>query len=380
MPVSFPCSSTTMTAPTLALCISCAASLTLVFAGARTTVFCSIRSRIWRCMMLSCQVAWRGTGSVAYDCRGTDAMLILVFVPPQLSAGCCNAKMRLLAYLQERPMTARVADREKIEGDSRRKIHRVDGERLEEKVGTEDMLQQHRPHALEDVARRNAVRDRLQPCGQHSDRIVDAGHRRDQEHCRPRQLLGSEPPAQHQPGYGETDRPPADDEVHEKSDQRKSQRKNRIVKEQPGEDARPPDADQGAHHAHGELAGDQLPGAQRAHEEIAEIARVHLLEEGQRDAELPAKKDVPEQDRPDEKPWGVGEEVARRSQIHSDEAPHDHSHRGVVRHGHEARPRLEHEISVTLDQRHDSVDRPRAACDCAGHDTMPSAWPSALAP
>ena len=66
-------------------------------------------------------------------------------------------------------------------------------------------------------------------------------------------------------------------------------------------------ADRKPHDAHDHQRGDELDRPQRRHHEVAEIARVHLLQERNREAELAAEQDVPQQHRADEHAAGARE-------------------------------------------------------------------------
>ena len=61
------------------------------------------------------------------------------------------------------------------------------------------------------------------------------------------------------------------------------------MEENERERAGAPDADQRAEHAQRQLSDDQLVIAERADEQVAQIARVQLFDERQRDAELTAE-------------------------------------------------------------------------------------------
>ena len=61
--------------------------------------------------------------------------------------------------------------------------------------------------------------------------------------------------------------------------------------------------------AHGDQRGDQLARPQRAHHQVAEVARPDLLEERDREAELAAHQDVPQQHRADEQAGRLGGEA-----------------------------------------------------------------------
>ena len=64
-------------------------------------------------------------------------------------------------------------------------------------------------------------------------------------------------------------------------------------------------ADRKADDAHDHQGGDELGGAQRRDQQVAEIARIHLLEERDRESELSAEQDVPQQHRADQDAAGL---------------------------------------------------------------------------
>ena len=71
-------------------------------------------------------------------------------------------------------------------------------------------------------------------------------------------------------------------------------------------------------------------GAQRRDQQVAEVARVHLLEERDREAELSAEQDVPQQHGADEDAAGLREEARLLGDVGLQEAPHQHLHRRPV--------------------------------------------------
>src|SRR5437899_2577408 len=70
--------------------------------------------------------------------------------------------------------------------------------------------------------------------------------------------------------------------------------------EHEGKDADRQDADQYTDDGDDHHRQDVLGGPQRAHQEVAQIARIHLFEEGEVEAELAAEKNVPQKDPTDE--------------------------------------------------------------------------------
>ena len=90
--------------------------------------------------------------------------------------------------------------------------------------------------------------------------------------------------------------------------------------------------------AHDHQRGDELGRPQRAHHQVAEVARVHLLEERDREAELAAEQDVPQHHRADEGAGGAREEAGVLRHVDLQEAPHQHLHRRPVDQVEHARP------------------------------------------
>src|SRR4030095_1006069 len=60
--------------------------------------------------------------------------------------------------------------------------------------------------------------------------------------------------------------------------------------------------------AHDHQRQQELERRQRAHHQVAEIARPHLLEKRHREAELATEQDVPQDDRADQRAAGLGKE------------------------------------------------------------------------
>src|SRR4029453_7256335 len=110
-------------------------------------------------------------------------------------------------------------------------------------------------------------------------------------------------------------RPSEHEQIDEECEQRNAEREDRIPEQNPRKDTRATDADQRAQHTHRELAGDVFRQRQRRDEQIAEIARVKLLDECERHAELAAEEHIPQQYGADEKSRRVLEEVVSGREI-----------------------------------------------------------------
>ena len=100
---------------------------------------------------------------------------------------------------------------------------------------------------------------------------------------------------------------------------------------------------------------------QRRDEQVAEVPRVQLLDERERDAELAAEEHIPQEHRADEEARRVLEEVVRGREIQRHEGPDDHRHRRVVHHRDDARPRLEYQVRVPAEDRAHAAQRRHCA-------------------
>ena len=83
-------------------------------------------------------------------------------------------------------------------------------------------------------------------------------------------------------------------------------------------------ADRQADQAHDHQRADEFDRPQRADHQVAEVARPHLLEEGDRESELAAEQDVPEQHRADEHAAGAGKEAGILRDVKLQESPDEH--------------------------------------------------------
>ena len=106
-------------------------------------------------------------------------------------------------------------------------------------------------------------------------------------------------------------------------------------------------------------ASDELGGAQRRDHQVAEVARVHLFEERDREAELPAEQDVPQQHGADQHAARLREQARLLRQIGLQEAPHQHLHGRPVDQLGQARPRRAQQIPIAQHHRGDAARRER---------------------
>ena len=115
------------------------------------------------------------------------------------------------------------------------------------------------------------------------------------------------------------------------------------------------DAEQGAHDGHAELGADELPRADGADEDVAEVAGVEFLEEGDGDAHLAAQGDLPEQDAAEEGAAGDGcGGVAAADEVARGEAPDAHLQGGPVDELEQAGPAVAVEAEVAVDHAPDA--------------------------
>ena len=104
-------------------------------------------------------------------------------------------------------------------------------------------------------------------------------------------------------------------------------------------------------------AVDKLERPQRAHHQIADIARPHFLEKRDRKSKLAAEQDVPQQHRADKGAAGAREEAGIVGDVILQEAPGHHLHRRPIDEVEQPRPRRAQQIPVA---QHHRADAPRA--------------------
>ena len=96
-------------------------------------------------------------------------------------------------------------------------------------------------------------------------------------------------------------------------------------------------------------------GAQRRDQQVAEIARIHLLEERNREAELSAKQDVPQHHGADQHAAGAGIEARLLGEIGLQETPHQHLHGRPVDQLDQARERRAQQVPIAQHHRGDAA-------------------------
>ena len=133
-------------------------------------------------------------------------------------------------------------------------------------------------------------------------------------------------------------------------------------------------ADDKAHEAHRHQRHQEFAGAQRAHQQIGEIARPHLLKEREGEALLRAQQNVPQQHRADQRAGQLAGETPRAAgggKIALEKAPGQHLHHRPIGHLDETRPGRAQQIGVAQHHRADAGEGKTA------HETAPLARPRA---
>ena len=197
----------------------------------------------------------------------------------------------------------------------------------------------------------------LQPARQHRDRIIDAGERHQAEHQRPDDALGAEPVAQHQARDEDPDRPAGEDQVAEERDQRQPDREEIEIEEEQRQQRHRDDADREPDQAHDHQRDQEFDRLQRAHHQVAEIARPHLLEKRDRKAELAAEQDVPQDHRADQRAAGARKEPGVLRDVALQKAPGDDLQRRPIDQLQQPRPGRHQEIPVAQHHRLDAMRR-----------------------
>ena len=178
-------------------------------------------------------------------------------------------------------------------------------------------------------------------------------------------VLGAQAVAQHQPGDEDPDRPAGQHQIGEERREREAERPQIEAEERDRQQRHRHHADREPHQAHDHQRGDELDRPQRRHHQVAEIARPHLLEERDREAELAAKQDVPQQHRADEGAAGAREEAGVLRRLQLQEAPHQHLHGRPVDEVEEARPRRAQQVPIAQHHGGDAARRKvEAGCRC----------------
>ncbi len=203
----------------------------------------------------------------------------------------------------------------------------------------------------------SASDDPLQPFRQDRDRVIDAAERQQDEGHRPGEPLRAEPFPEHHAGGDEPDRPARQDEVQEEGRNGEPERPEIEAEEEHREDCDRHQPDQHAHDAHHHQRRDQLRGPERRHHQVAEVARPHLFQERDGEADLPAEKDVPEEHRADEGAARLRRHGCAIHQVELQEPPHHHLHRRPVDQVDDARPGIAEQVPVAQHHRADAAKR-----------------------
>ena len=192
---------------------------------------------------------------------------------------------------------------------------------------------------------------------QHAHRIVDAGQRHQAEHQRPHNAFGAEAVAQHQSRDKDADRPACENEIAEKRDQRQSDAVEIEAEQEYCQQRHWNDSDREPDQAHDHQRDQKLDRLQRAHHQVAEIARPHLFEKRNRKSELAAKQDVPENHRSNKGAAGTREEPGILRDVSLQKPPGDDLQRRPVQQFQEPRPRRQKQVPVAQDHGADPVRR-----------------------
>jgi len=161
---------------------------------------------------------------------------------------------------------------------ARSQPYKIEANRRDQVIDGEDVAKHDGSHALENVSGGQAPGDILQPPGQNRDGVIDRTDRRQDEHRKPGNTFSPKPVAQDQPADRESDRPTHDHEQGKERDQRQAKAENRVMVKRNCEERRRHDADGDTHEAHENERDHPFVRPQRRREEMAQIARPHLLE------------------------------------------------------------------------------------------------------
>ncbi len=203
---------------------------------------------------------------------------------------------------------------------------------------------------------------------QHRHRIVDAGQRHQPEHQRPDDAFRAEAVAQHQPRDENADRPAGEDQIAEEGDQRQPDAVKIEMEQEYRQQRHRNDADREPDQAHHHQRDQKLDRLERAHHQVAEIARPHLFEKRDRKAELAAKQDVPQDHCADQGAAGAREKPGILGDVGLQKAPGDDLQCRPIEQFQQARPRRQQKIPVAQDHRVDAMRRDPPVHGKLAHD------------
>src|SRR5690348_6411676 len=120
----------------------------------------------------------------------------------------------------------------------------------DEVVYPDDMLHEHRAHAVEDIRRGNYGAKILHPSRQNAGGVIDATKWRQRKNHGPCESLRSKAVTQHKSRHEQADAPPEGNQNGKECHQRDSQRIERKPEKPDGEQSRGKQTDDGSHQAY----------------------------------------------------------------------------------------------------------------------------------
>src|SRR6185312_15237381 len=156
-------------------------------------------------------------------------------------------------------------------------------------------LKQDGAHAFEDIGRCKGQGNPLEPGGQDGERIVDTAQGHEREYQGPGDILRTEAIAQQKSADEEAESPARQHQVEEEGDEPQAEPVDIEAEEEDRKQAHRHDTDQYTDDADDRHRENMLERPQGADEQVSEIARVKLLQEGEVEAELAAEEDIPEE-------------------------------------------------------------------------------------
>ena len=165
-------------------------------------------------------------------------------------------------------------------------------------------------HAFEDGGARKGHGGGLEPGGKDGDGVEDGGEGLDEEGDGPGEALGGLAVAHDEGGGDHAEGPAEEDEISEKRQEADAEAGKVEGVCQPGDNGEDDEGDDDAQDADDAGGGDILEGADGGDEDVEEIPRPDVFEEGDGHALLGAEEDVPEDHAADEVAEADGEGAA----------------------------------------------------------------------
>ena len=145
--------------------------------------------------------------------------------------------------------------------------------------------------------------------------------------------------------------------TRDKRDQRQAHVEDRIMIERDRQQHRRQDADRDPDHAHRQQRQHPFIGPQRRHEQLAEIARPHLFEKRDRQAELAAEQQIPQHHGGEQYAEGLRDIAGVLGQELAHEPPDQHLQGRPVQQLQRARPRTAQDVQIAQQHRPDAGRR-----------------------